>query len=88
MDTVQANESLGFAADTRDYGFSADALKALGVRRVRLLSNNPDKVQQLEAAGVKVAERVPCRPRTTKHNAAYLKTKRTKMGHLLEEEAE
>ena len=88
LDTVEANRKLGFADDSREYQFAADALKALGMKSVRLLSNNPDKVQQLEAAGVKVAERVPCRPRTTKHNAAYLKTKRTKMGHLLEEEAE
>lgn len=83
MDTVQANESLGFAADTRDYKFSADALKALGVRRVRLLSNNPDKVQQLEEAGIKVVERVPCQPRMTKLTRGYLSTKKSKMGHLL-----
>jgi GTP cyclohydrolase II len=83
MDTVQANESLGFAADTRDYGFSANALKALGVRRVRLLSNNPDKVEQLEAAGIKVVERVPCQPRMTKLTRGYLTTKKSKMGHLL-----
>lgn len=83
MDTVQANESLGFAADTRDYGFSADALKALGARRVRLLSNNPDKVQQLEEAGIKVVERVPCQPRMTKLTRGYLSTKKSKMGHLL-----
>ena len=88
LDTVEANRKLGFADDSREYQFAADALKALGMKSVRLLSNNPDKVQQLEAAGVKVAERVPCRPRTTKHNAAYLKTKRTKMGHLLEEESD
>src|SRR5580704_16993162 len=60
MDTVEANEELGFAADSRDYGFSAEALLLLGVRRVRLLSNNPDKVQQLESSGIRVAERVPC----------------------------
>ena len=83
MDTVQANESLGFAADARDYGFSADALKALGVRRVRLLSNNPDKVEQLEKAGIKVVERVPCQPRMTKLTRGYLSTKKSKMGHLL-----
>jgi GTP cyclohydrolase II len=83
MDTVQANERLGFAADTRDYGFSANALKALGVRRVRLLSNNPDKVEQLESAGIKVVERVPCQPRMTKLTRGYLTTKKSKMGHLL-----
>jgi GTP cyclohydrolase II len=83
MDTVQANESLGFAADTRDYRFSANALKALGVLRVRLLSNNPDKVEQLEAAGIEVVERVPCQPRMTKLTRRYLTTKKSKMGHLL-----
>ena len=84
MDTVEANEELGFEADSRDYAFSAAALKLLGVRRVRLLSNNPDKVQQLENAGIRVVERVPCRPRTSNISRAYLETKRTKMGHLLE----
>jgi GTP cyclohydrolase II len=83
-DTVQANEELGFAADSRDYRFSAEALKLLGVRRVRLLSNNPDKVQQLEQAGIRVVERVPCRPRTSRISRAYLETKRTKLGHWLE----
>src|SRR3984957_11662242 len=62
MDTVEANEELGFAADSRDYGFSAEALRALGVRRVRLLSNNPDKVNQLEEHGIKVVQRVACQP--------------------------
>jgi GTP cyclohydrolase II len=82
-DTVQANEELGFAADSRDYRFSADALRLLGVRRVRLLSNNPDKVRQLEQAGIRVVERVPCRPRTSRTSRAYLETKRTKLGHWL-----
>ena len=84
MDTVEANEKLGFAADARDYGFSASALRLLGVRRVRLLSNNPNKVQQLESAGIRVVERVPCRPQTSHVSRAYLETKRTKMGHLLD----
>jgi GTP cyclohydrolase II len=84
MDTVEANEELGFAADSRDYGFSAEALRLLGVRRVRLLSNNPDKVQQLESSGIKVAERVPCRPRISRTSRAYMETKRTKLGHLLD----
>src|SRR5580658_7863527 len=72
MDTVEANEELGFAADSRDYGFSAAALLLLGVRRVRLLSNNPDKVQQLESSGIRVVERVPCRPRTSRTSRAYM----------------
>jgi GTP cyclohydrolase II len=83
-DTVEANEELGFAADSRDYGFSAAALRLLGVRRVRLLSNNPDKVKQLENSGIRVTERVPCRPRITHTSRAYMETKRTKLGHLLD----
>jgi GTP cyclohydrolase II len=83
LDTVQANRKLGFAADSRDYEFAAEALKALGIRKLRLLSNNPDKVQQLESAGIRVIERVPCRPRTSHHSKFYLRTKKDKLGHLL-----
>ncbi len=84
MDTVEANEKLGFAADARDYEFSTQVLKQLGVEKVRLLSNNPEKVRQLEAAGVKVVERVPCQPRISKISRAYLQTKKDKMGHILD----
>ncbi len=84
MDTVEANEHLGFEADSRDYTFSAAVLRRMGVRRVRLLSNNPDKVEQLEKAGIRVVERVPCQPRITKTTRAYLTTKKSKMGHMLE----
>lgn len=84
MDTVEANVSLGFAADAREYDFPAKILKALGAAKIRLLSNNPDKVQQLETAGIKVVERVPCQPRISKVSRAYLQTKKHKMGHLLE----
>ena len=83
LDTVEANRKLGFAADSRDYDFAAAALKALGVRSVRLLSINPDKIAQLERAGIHVVERIPCRPRTNHHSRAYLRTKQNKMGHLL-----
>src|ERR1700678_1773823 len=83
LDTVEANRRLGFADDARDYEFAAEALKALGIRDVRPLSNNPDKVTQLESAGIRVVERVPCRPRTSKHSAAYLRTKKDRLGHLL-----
>ena len=83
LDTVEANRRLGFAADSRDYDFAAAALKALGVKSVRLLSNNPDKIEQLERGGVRVVKRIPCRPRTSHHSRAYLKTKQAKMGHLL-----
>src|SRR6202521_4584292 len=84
MDTVEANETLGFAADARDYEFSAQILKKLGSTKIRLLSNNPEKVRQLESSGIRVVERVPCQPRVSKLSRAYLKTKKRKMGHLLE----
>jgi GTP cyclohydrolase II len=83
MDTVEANESLGFAADARDYDFPAQILKQLGATQIRLLSNNPEKVRQLEEAGIHVVERVPCQPRIAKISRAYLQTKKKKMGHLL-----
>jgi len=84
MDTVEANESLGFAADAREYDFPAQILKKLGATRIRLLSNNPDKIRQLESAGIKVVARVACQPRLSKISRAYLQTKKRKMGHLLE----
>jgi GTP cyclohydrolase II len=84
MDTVEANVSLGFAADAREYDFPAQILKKLGAKRIRLLSNNPDKVRQLESAGVRVVERVPCQPRISKISRNYLHTKKHKMGHLLQ----
>jgi len=83
MDTVEANESLGFAADARGYDFPAQILAKLGATQIRLLSNNPEKVRQLEAAGIQVVERVPCQPRIAKTSRAYLRTKKRKMGHLL-----
>src|ERR1700738_4540144 len=84
MDTVEANQTLGFAADARDYDFSAQILKRLGATVMRLLSNNPEKVRQLERAGIRVIERVPCQPRISKISRAYMQTKKTKMGHLLD----
>ena len=82
LDTVEANVRLGFKADYRDFTLPAEILKALGVRSVRLLSNNPDKVEALERAGVQVAERVPCEVTPSPHAEEYLRTKREKMGHL------
>lgn len=84
MDTVEANQELGFAADARDYDFSAQILKKLGAKKIRLLSNNPEKVRQLEAAGIQVVERVPCQPRVSSISRSYLQTKKKKMGHLLD----
>jgi GTP cyclohydrolase II len=82
LDTVEANERLGFKNDYRDFTLPAEILKSLGVTRVRLLSNNPEKVAALERAGVHVVERVPCEVRPSPHAEEYLKTKKEKLGHL------
>jgi GTP cyclohydrolase II len=82
LDTVEANEKLGFRADHREFALPAEVLKALGVRQVRLLSNNPEKVHALEKAGIKVVERVPCVVEAQCHSQGYLKTKQKKMGHI------
>jgi len=84
LDTVQANEKLGFKADQREFTLPAEALKGLGLSEVRLLSNNPDKVAALERAGIRVVERVPCEVEPQQHSAQYLRTKKEKLGHLLE----
>ena len=81
-DTVQANEDLGFKADERLFALPAEILKALGLKEVRLLSNNPEKVAALERAGVRVVERVPCEVEAHSASENYLKTKKEKMGHL------
>jgi GTP cyclohydrolase II len=82
LDTVEANERLGFKADHRDFALPGQMLKALGVTRVRLLSNNPEKVEALERAGIEVVERVPCEVTPSPHAEEYLKTKKEKLGHL------
>jgi len=82
-DTVQANHELGFAADLRDYSAGAHILFDLGVRSVRLMTNNPDKVRTLEEYGLKVVERVALEVPPRAPNRAYLKTKRSKFGHML-----
>lgn len=82
LDTVEANERLGFKADHRDFTLPGEVLKTLGVTRVRLLSNNPDKVEALERSGVQVVERVPCEVTPSPHAEDYLRTKKEKLGHL------
>ena len=84
LDTVEANVYLGFPADARDYAIAALILKDLGLRRVRLMTNNPQKVQDLERHGIDVVERVPLVVPPTAHNWRYLRTKREKLGHLLD----
>ena len=82
-DTVDANLDLGLPADARHYGAATQILRDLGVGQVRLLTNNPDKVSNLEDYGIKVTERVPLTPHPNDHNLAYLLTKRDRMGHHL-----
>jgi GTP cyclohydrolase II len=84
LDTVEANEELGFAADCRAYDLAADVLKLLGVKRVRLMTNNPEKVDGLESAGITVTERVSAEVPTHKSFERYLKTKQEKMGHIFD----
>ncbi len=83
LDTVEANEKLGFPAELRDYGIGAQILVDLGVRKMRFLSNNPKKIVGLEGYGLEIVELVPIRSTPNIHNEKYLETKRTKMGHLL-----
>lgn len=83
-DTVEANEQLGFEADLRGYEAPAAAVRYFGLRTVRLMSNNPEKIQALEKAGVRVAERVSAMVEPLESTADYLRTKREKMGHLLD----
>ena len=82
-DTVEANEKLGFEADLRNYEMPPEILRHFGATRVRLLSNNPEKIEALERAGITVVERVPCQPAITATAEDYLRTKKEKLGHLL-----
>jgi 3,4-dihydroxy 2-butanone 4-phosphate synthase/GTP cyclohydrolase II len=83
LDTVEANEKLGFRPDLRDYGIGAQILRDLGVRRMRLITNNPKKVVGLHGYELDIVERVPIEVIPHEHNERYLKTKRDKMGHLI-----
>jgi 3,4-dihydroxy 2-butanone 4-phosphate synthase/GTP cyclohydrolase II len=85
-DTVEANQKLGFKADLRDYGIGAQILVDLGVRQIRLLTNNPRKVVGLEAYGLAIVERVPIVVPPNAVNMDYLAVKRHKLGHLLDPE--
>jgi 3,4-dihydroxy 2-butanone 4-phosphate synthase/GTP cyclohydrolase II len=83
LDTVEANERLGFAADLRDYGIGAQILRSLGVTRIRLMTNNPRKVVGLEGHGLEITERVPLAFAPNEHNFRYLQTKKQKLGHII-----
>jgi 3,4-dihydroxy 2-butanone 4-phosphate synthase/GTP cyclohydrolase II len=83
LDTIEANEKLGFGSDLRDYGMGAQILADLGVRRIRLLTNNPKKVIGLEGYGLEIVEQLPISLPANPHNEKYLETKKTRMGHTL-----
>jgi len=83
MDTVEANLSLGFKADQRDYGIGAQILADLGVRNMRLMTNNPKKMSGLESYGLTITEQLPITTQPNPHNRRYLQTKQKKLGHLL-----
>ena len=82
-DTVEANEKLGFPMDLREYGIGAQILADLGIKKIKLLTNNPKKIVGLEGYGLEIVQQVPIRVKANKHNKKYLKTKREKLGHLL-----
>jgi 3,4-dihydroxy 2-butanone 4-phosphate synthase/GTP cyclohydrolase II len=84
LDTVEANLHLGFPPDARDYGIGAQILRAIGLRQIRLLTNNPSKRVGLKGYGIEVVGRVPLVVERHKNNAAYLEVKREKMGHIYE----
>ena len=86
LDTVEANEHLGYPADLRDYGIGAQILADLGVQKMRLMTNNPQKVKGLDGYGLEIVERVPLQTKPNSFNRGYLETKRSKLGHLLLDE--
>lgn len=83
LDTIEANQALGFVADCRDYSLPTAILRELGIGRVRLLSNNPDKVRALSRAGVEIAARLACEAAPNPYSLAYLRTKKERLGHEL-----
>ena len=83
FDTVEANEKLGYGADLREYGTGAQILHDLGIRKIKLMTNNPKKVISLDGYGLEIVEQVPIKVTPNEHNDKYLQTKRDKMGHKL-----
>ena len=86
LDTVDANLKLGFMADKRDYGIGAQICRDLGLKKIRILTNNPKKINRLEVYGIKIVEQIPLKAEPSKHNIDYLKTKKSRLGHMLDED--
>jgi 3,4-dihydroxy 2-butanone 4-phosphate synthase/GTP cyclohydrolase II len=86
LDTVDANLKLGFMADKRDYGIGAQICRDLGLKNIRILTNNPKKISRLEVYGIKIAEQIPLKAEPNVHNIDYLRTKKIRFGHLLDED--
>jgi 3,4-dihydroxy 2-butanone 4-phosphate synthase/GTP cyclohydrolase II len=86
LDTVDANLELGFRPDRRDYGIGAQILLDLGLRKIRILTNNPKKISRLEVYGIKIVEQIPLMAQPGKHNLQYLRTKKHRLGHMLDED--
>ncbi|MBA7474684.1 Riboflavin biosynthesis protein RibBA [subsurface metagenome] len=86
LDTVDANLKLGFRPDRRDYGIGAQILRDLGLKKIRILTNNPKKISRLEVYGIKIVEQIPLRAQPGKHNLQYLRTKKHRLGHMLDED--
>ena len=83
MDTIEANEALGFEADYRNYTIAADILRSFDISKIKLLTNNPDKINKLDDSGIEVVDRLPLEIKPNRVNRFYLKTKADSMGHLL-----
>jgi len=86
LDTVDANVKLGFAPDRRDYGIGAQICRDLGLRNVKILTNNPKKISRLEVYGIKIVEQIPLQAKPSEHNINYLRTKKRRLGHVLGED--
>jgi 3,4-dihydroxy 2-butanone 4-phosphate synthase/GTP cyclohydrolase II len=86
LDTVDANLKLGFRPDRRDYGIGAQILRDLGLKKIRILTNNPKKISRLEVYGIKIVEQIPLKAQPGKHNVQYLRTKKYRLGHMLDED--
>ena len=84
--SVEANLELGFMADKRDYGIGAQICRDLGLRDIRILTNNPKKIDRLEVYGIKIVEQIPLRAEPSEHNIDYLRAKKNRFGHLLDED--